>query len=103
LPRADYFSVLLAARASVFLTMPRRFLALMPLAVIENPERSAAGQIRPILEGSSARARWHGASRLRTPGQDGHLGFLLPLPPESAIQRPHHNNHKGKGDPSPMP
>ena len=74
----------LAARASMLVIMARCFLALMPLAVIEDPERSAAGQISPILEGSCIRARWHGASRFRTPGQDRHPRFL-PVRPTGSV------------------
>ena len=71
----------LAARASMVVIMPRCFPALMPLAISENPERTAAGQIGPILEGSCVGARWGGASRLRPPRQDRHRGCLLPLRP----------------------
>ena len=74
----------LAAQASMFVIMARCFLALMPLAVSENPERTATGQIGPILEGSCIRARWHGASRFRTPGQDRHPRFL-PVRPTGTV------------------
>jgi hypothetical protein len=75
----------LAARASMFVIMARCFLALMPLAVSENPERTATGQIGPILEGSCAGARWHGASRLRTPRQDRHRGAYFAFGPRGSM------------------
>jgi hypothetical protein len=60
LARADYFSFpVLTARASMLVAMPRRFLALMPLAIFENRGRTAAGQVGPILEGSCVGARWY--------------------------------------------
>ena len=54
--------------------MPRRLLALMPLAIVEDLARTAAGRIGPILEGSCAGARWDGVPALCTPFPSARAG-----------------------------
>jgi len=65
------------AHARVLVTVPRRVLALMPLAIIEDLARTTAGRIGPILEGPRAGARWDGVPPPCTPGHGRHLRFLL--------------------------